>query len=133
VTTEFTIDRKVWLRALPRVPKDMPIDDIKATGSYLLREIDQKRCCLGIYLQACGVKDEDLQQVGSPGYMCRNKPHVRPLVPNWLIGSEDAVDRNSILSVSLMEFNDDDTCSDAKKESFIIETFAGQGIKVTFV
>lgn len=131
----FTIDRSIWLRALPPVPPGQPIDDIKATGSYLLREIDRKRCCLGIYLQACGVPDVVMEGIASPGYLFRERSEARPLMPEWLVDRDWDLGEggNSFVATALMEINDDDTIDDAAKEAFIIRTFAGEGVEVTFV
>lgn len=46
----FTIDRSVWLRG-------------ERLSSTLLRSCDGKRCCVGIYLAALGVPDEDLRDL----------------------------------------------------------------------
>lgn len=46
---QFTIDRRVWLRG------EGPV------SSYLLRKEDQKMCCVGMYLQACGVSRRMLE------------------------------------------------------------------------
>lgn len=124
---EFTIDRKVWLRANE--------EDRRGYGSYLLREIDQKRCCLGIYLSACGVPDKFLEGVGSPGLLHRQVPEVRDLIPRWLICDDPALSEggNSMSCSSMMEANDDDTTGDIEKESFLTERFAEQGVRVVFV
>lgn len=86
---ELVIDRKIWLRAKREDAKKWKLGD--ATGSYLLREQDGKRCCLGIYLAACGVPDVLLEAVASPGGLVRIhviEQSIRDLIPTWLRESE---------------------------------------------
>lgn len=45
---KLVIDRRVWLRGEG------------ANESYLLRSRDHKMCCVGIYLEACGVPKSEL-------------------------------------------------------------------------
>lgn len=125
---EFTIDRSMWLRG--REPG----------GSYLLREIDGKRCCLGFYLEACGVPDDQLRGYAAPGSVYRNRAEYRDLVPKWLIGppwhrlSDDPADAvNSITAQYLMEVNDATDSTDAEREALIAKTFADHGVEVHFV
>ena len=47
---KIIIDRKIWLHG----EKDLP------TGSWLHRSLDGKMCCVGIYLNQCGVSKKDL-------------------------------------------------------------------------
>lgn len=120
--THLTIDRKVWLRGQPG-------------RSYLLREFDQKRCCLGIYLNACGIEDKFLEGQGSPGNMLRMIPELNGRIPGWLVGTTRLDDDygNSVDAVSLMEVNDDSGTPDTDRERFIIEKFAENGVTVEFV
>lgn len=119
--TEFTIDRKVWLRGEPGC-------------SYLLREIDGKRCCIGIFLSACGVPDELLEGQGSPGGLMRSHPDLVATVPDWLFETRYDYDYgNSPRAQSLMGVNDDNSTPDWNKELFITEMFAEHGVKVVFL
>jgi hypothetical protein len=109
--TEFTIKRSEWLRG------EGP------TASYLQRESDGKRCCLGFYAIACGYSEADIINIPTP----------------WRLQSE--TEQQSIPSRAnhtlafhaLMEKNDDTCTDDAEKERFIIEEFSRIGITVTFV
>lgn len=134
---EFTIDRSIWLRSEYTKSLKGTLGEFVAgqpTGSYLLREADRKRCCLGIYLQACGVPDEALEGVASPGYLYRHRSDdVRKMLPSWLIGNINSIDVNSPDAAALMEVNDDDTTDDDTKEDFIIQKFSEHGVKVVFV
>lgn len=65
----FVIDRAKWARSRPM--------------STLLQD-DGKRCCVGIYLAACGMEDDQLL-----GYGAAHQDEVRPVLPAeaaWLVG-----------------------------------------------
>ena len=52
---KLTIDRNVWLRG-------------EGNGvSFLLREVDRKMCCVGIYLKACGILENECEVSRVPG------------------------------------------------------------------
>src|SRR5690348_15267405 len=45
---DLTIDRNIWLRGEEQ------------SQSFLLRTLDDRQCCVGIYLEACGVPRHSL-------------------------------------------------------------------------
>ena len=109
--TAFKIDRAIWLRGEGH------------ERSALLRVRDGKRCCdsVGIYLSACGVPDENLQDV-----RCAENVVGLPKQAKWLITGEHRRG-SSNLAQRLYTENDN-----AAKESAIAALFAEQGITVTF-
>jgi len=111
VVGEFTIDRKEWLRGEG------------VYQSYLLRARDGKRCCVGIYLKACGMSDEELS-----GVTGANEKPVCDLLPQeagWLLNWE--------LLGHLYVDNDERSTSESEREERIAEGFARNGIKVNFI
>lgn len=106
--TEFTIKRSEWLRGEGRA------------RSRLLRGSDAKKCCVGIYLSACGIPDSHLLDI-------RAAEDVRLPTPLWLhrewLHQEDAF--------RLYEINDDQI-EEQDRELEIASIFAAHGITVTF-
>ena len=107
---KLTIDRKVWFRG-------------SMFGSRLLRD-DEKMCCLGIYLESCGVKREDLLKKLSPKSLIANIP----MEAQWLIER----DSNSDLAKYLIEVNDNESFSDQEREHDLILFFAQAEVEVEF-
>jgi hypothetical protein len=111
----FTIDRATWLHGEG------------SEDSYLIRSRDSKKCCLGFYLENCGLPEEYLTDKMTPSY-CNVEMNAR--TPDWLL------DENK-LGVSwacqvLMNTNDDTTNSRSEKEASIIAGFKAVGIEVSF-
>lgn len=120
---KFTIVRKDWIRGGK--------DD---KGSYLLREIDRKRCCLGFYLQACGALDTEMENEASPIHVYRIRRD--DVVPDWLLGEsqiEQDVKTNSVDCLYLMEINDAPDIDEPDREARVTKIFKDQGVEVTFV
>jgi len=119
--TKLIIDRTIWLRG------ESP------NRSRLLRSDDGKRCCLGIYLGACGVPDEALMDVESPQGVLIRAAAVFPEQALWLL--EPKRDVNSDQAHRLMLQNDyfaEAGDNPETREQAIASVFADQGIEVTF-
>lgn len=129
---KLIIDRAVWLRG-------------EGKGkSFLLRQEDGKRCCLGIYLAALGVSDELLEHVGSPA---RGLQLSLPAEAGWLIEAEAYGFRfpheNSAVACDLMHMNDAPEhgylridgldLTEARREEFVAARFKEHGVEVEFV
>lgn len=114
----FTIDRFRWLHGEG------------SDKSYLFRPEDKKQCCLGFYLEACGLKRADLRhQLPSDCSGPRSD-----LVPVWLLGRRAFSGRiDSPQSSQLMRVNDSESWTDEERETRIIEIFKRKGVKVKFV
>lgn len=111
---KLTIDRNVWLRGEG------------ASASCLLREVDGKRCCLGIYLQACGVRDEELGYSESP-----EKIQHLPNQAQWLIEPTTYTDTGD--TCNLMERNDIREIGEDEREEKIASIFAKHNVEVEFI
>ena len=105
-------------------------------SSYLLRVTDQKMCCLGFYLAACGVQRSDLAGVEGPSALNVRQGSI-PNKAKWLFDSSaDAAalcHNHSKHCDDLMYINDDKVISDEEREQRIREIFAQHGIAVEFV
>ena len=139
-----TISRKRWLRG--------------EKESCLLREKDQKMCCLGFLLKAAGAKDKDIETLilpsdvyhvnGVKADFCLKKLPRQCLPLNnvkddfflvkgygYEIGDEageEAID-NDVWVYDIAWFNDDQCIDDHEREKAIRDILKSQGISVKFV
>lgn len=106
----LVIDRKIWLRG----------DD----ASYLLRPSDGKMCCLGIYLEACGINKNAMNGVNVPSSLGFILPEE---AARWMneMGCVDAT--------MAMNVNDNVGIDDVIREQRIAEIFARHDVEVEFV
>jgi len=111
---ELVIDREIWLRG--------------ENDSYLLRDSDDRRCCLGIYLEACGVDKEQLSNKQDPYDFARG--YKLPMQTTWLMLGDH---HNSDLAGQLMGANDDRNLLEEQREEEITFLFAKVGITVRFI
>lgn len=118
----FSIDRKTWFHG--------------QCGSRLLCQSDNKRCCLGFYLNACGLSDAEIADKSTPLSVFYENPNS---VPDWLIEQIGLAPIHTEIALHLMDVNDR-TMSSAgigyimrtEREAKITELFAQAGITVTF-
>jgi hypothetical protein len=111
----FTIDRATWLHGEG------------SEDSYLIRSRDSKKCCLGFYLENCGLPKEYLTDRMSPmGWDA--EMHAR--TPDWLFNGNKL--RVSDACQLLMNTNDAPTDPPSEKEASIIAGFKAVGIEVSF-
>lgn len=103
--------------------------------SRLLRPDDGKRCCLGFYLNACGLNDEALRDQRAPELIATEVS--RNAQASWLL--TDEYSRHSETAVDLMTENDElfDVAPFTDYVTYILEKmrhlselFARQGIAV---
>lgn len=127
---EFTIDRDKWLRGEGH------------SASKLLRPSDGKMCCLGMYLLACGLTPEEIQDQDAPGDVAWNATRVdgMPRRPIWNEGKlswllKDNANDCSETCVQLMSANDDQRrfVEETNREEKVAELFAKEGITVHFI
>lgn len=114
---ELIIKRSEWLRGEG------------ASKSYLLRDDDGMKCCLGFYSLACGLTEEQIRNKDTVAALQLETACALPETLMWLIGGARW---NSEVAISLMDVNDDETKSDVEREAFIIEEFAKHGVTVRF-
>ena len=108
---ELIIDREIWLRG--------------ETDSYLMRESDGKKCCLGIYLESCGVDSNSLKQITDAPAL----PVELPEQAGWLMDGNV----NSDLGAHLMSANDDGQIRPIEREREIRHFFYQVGITLRFI
>jgi hypothetical protein len=109
---KFTVDRKRWLRGEGE------------QNSLLLRESDNKMCCLGFACLAAGHTEDEIRNVATPTGLNRERG-LRCLLPNY----------NSRAISWAMEWNDcpgDASLTEEKREQVIAEKLAEIGIEVVF-
>lgn len=127
---KLVIDRRIWLRGEPEVVGGKWED-----ASQLHRAKDEKMCCVGIYLHACGMSIEALSGHGEAESVLTNdvsnefydeeKTFIEEAC--WLIA-----DRSDPAS-KLYATNDDSTLPEDVREQIIAKTFAQYGVDVEFV
>ncbi|MEK6883939.1 MAG: hypothetical protein AABY22_30190, partial [Nanoarchaeota archaeon] len=96
---KLTIDRKIWLRG-------------QRESALLVKS--GKMCCVGIYLNACGVSSDDLYNILDPSYL------EIPKKAKWLTCSSGS---NSKSSIDLMNINDKIGTKLKKRETEIKKIF----------
>ena len=108
----FIIDRKIWLRGE---------DD-----SYLLRKKDKKQCCVGIFLNACGVTKKALRGLRTldSNLVLRDK-----FLKTWQETWTKSLDSGFAQMYSV---NDNEITSEYVREKAIKGLFSERGISVSF-
>jgi hypothetical protein len=111
----LVIDREVWLRGDPFLSK--------------LLDDRGKRCCVGIYLQSCGMADEVLRDMRSvDGLVATYGDEVLPERARWMYDGRDVPKWNRIYNR-----NDATGVDEDKREADIAAKFAAYGVDVTFI
>lgn len=127
--TEVTVERHRWYRG-------------QKQGSMLLRNQDNKMCCLGFAALACGLGPKQIRGIPTPAAVSGAEA-----VPVWLNLITKGVGEtltlvtkemgetltDSPLCLSLMGANDSEYTSDAVKEELIAEEGLNAGLKFVFV
>lgn len=112
---EFVVDRAVWLRGEG------------SENSRLLRRQDDKMCCLGIYLDACGIAAEKLEDQATPEDVDPSED-----IPAWLYRLTKDSKECTAKVWNLIDTNDDEDIPETEREAEVERLFANEGIKVTF-
>ena len=99
--------------------------------SRLLRPTDTLMCCLGIYLESCGVPEELLS--GAPYPTGSALRQAIPEHARWLLEPEPPDDDKMSDRTLLATTNDAEHVSDRERERIIRRTFAKHGVEVSFV
>lgn len=77
----FVIDRNIWNRGY------------KLNTECQLKNVDeQSYCCLGIYLNSCGISDESLEDRLMPEDLVKESNIDPDLIPDWMIHSYNDYD-----------------------------------------
>ena len=114
----FTISRKEWLRGEG------------AQNSFLLRESDGKRCCVGIYAKALGVPDDKLCGCIWPDP--RTAGTWDAAEAPWLLSHWDAAAASEDRLHLPISNDSRNFTSEIEREHLIAEEFAKHGVEVTF-
>lgn len=136
--TRFTIDRSKWLAG----HEDLLNDRFGEGTVSCLCDDRGNKCCLGFYLNACGIKESKLTPYADAADYCTNEK-TRPAAEwGWLL--ENPISplrgllRNSEHANKLINANDDfhepyKGRPDSEREAEVKALFAEQGIKVEFI
>ena len=89
-------------------------------NSYLLRPDDEKQCCLGFYLEACGVSRNRLAGKREPREL-----HGVPAEAEWTVSDSETV-------LKLMDINDGSAGGRVNRK-LIAKLFKQKGVEVEFV
>lgn len=111
---KLVIDRSKWIRGEGHA------------SSKLLRERDEKMCCLGFYCRALDVPRNYMLEEGEINFALGAR------TPAWLRTYQEEDSQHNI-EFDLYEINDDTVIDDAEREAKIIELFKLGGIEVEFV
>lgn len=112
---ELVIDRAVWLRG-------------EYGHSLLFRPSDERMCCLGIYLAACGVSRRRLTNQGGP----RDVPGRIPKQAMWLLKNPHHREASD-LAYDLMRANDTEDVRANTREAKVRGLFKQAGVLVRFI
>ncbi len=121
--SKFVIDRSIWMRG---------------DGNGKLLDSKGQRCCVGIYLKACGISDTKMLAIGTANSLVFRYRDTRPgeHVPKWLLKSVPAISSDAVTASEdaekLYSVNDSIGFSEEKREQEVKEHFAKNGIKVSF-
>ncbi len=126
---KIIIDRKIWLHGKKQIDNT---GDKPAKASALYRLLDKKMCCIGIYLNQCGIPKKilldkpDAMDVLDAGFKL-------PKQAAWLIktdtySSEKEYYNNSEDSGMLMTINDG-----TANEDKIKKLFAKHNVEIEFI
>lgn len=124
---KLVIDREKWLRGQG------------AELSKLLRREDEKMCCVGFYLESCGVPRETLL-----GNAAAHSPEVALILPDeakWLNNGDLYLPNSSPIGRELYAINDriiilnslTPTMDELERENRVMELFSQQGVEVEFI
>lgn len=125
---KLVIDRNIWLRGEGE------------EASFLLRQDDQKMCCVGIYLEALGVDRGHLN-----GANAAHHPGLSEMLPKeamWLVyqdtmhrwmPSDKACRLYAANDGEQHSLNDPSFDTEEERENYIRDAFATQGVEVEFI
>jgi len=126
---KFTIDRDRWQRGAPA--KNGLGDELR---TQLLSSKTGKMCCLGFFLESCGMSLFDIEDKASPDGL---SAYVIPTQASWLLerNYSSAGHHNSKSCGDLMCINDSEKSfrSEEDRESDIRDEFLRNRVEVEFI
>lgn len=115
--TELTIYEDDWLRG-------------KGSGNSALFTGAGTQCCLGQYLEACGVPRQEMLNIGTvAGFFDKTQ---LPKFLAWLTERSTTYHFNSAEGVNLMTANDDIELTEEERKPVVAAAFGAHGVHVTF-
>jgi hypothetical protein len=138
---EFTIKRSLWDRG-ERFKEERKERD-RVPNPALKHVQDGKMCCLGFYLEACGVPVENLKGHPDPKAVLENNNIELPQEAQWLVFldhpdlDESEMEGHQCMTVwwdnsgpcqELMEANDDEVIAEDTREARVQRLFAEHAI-----
>ena len=121
--TAFTLPRSIWARGEGSIK------------SYLLRAADGKMCCVGVYLEACGVSRESLkgEREAQSVQLGEDPPYTAEDLIADRDGAGEAIatlynDNDEVIGKGVSTF-----ANEEEREERIIEGFADLGVVCTIV
>jgi len=132
---KFTIDRSKWRTGRYGVSDD----EVPNIGPSQLLNEDGFMCCLGFYLEACGLHRDALFTQLDPSQVLESDAAEPEQIPAWLLNAGDLDEtggkvQSSDLCNSLISDNDDDEyLLDDTRETSIANRFLEVGVDVEFV
>ncbi len=120
MSKEFTIDRSKWLRG-----------EVFPGVNSVLCDRDGRKCCLGFYLESCGVSPGALTDEPCP----EDVAHDIPEEAEWLVYGKYGDDpKDSVFAEALISANDEvSDYTEEEREQLITGVFADRGVTVHFV
>ncbi len=119
---KLVIDRATWLRGEG------------SEDSYLYRQSDEKKCCIGFYCLVVGLDIQRISGYQLPEYLFTGKDNADVAKLDRLLERKDTgaiVD--SEICGKLVSANDSERISDLERELKIAELFAQIDVEVEFV
>jgi hypothetical protein len=104
---QVTVDRKKWLRGEGD------------TYSFLLRETDQKMCCIGFLAKQIGASDEEILNCSTLNQVHTNEANAY-------------VDANGNDLAEAYRINDSDAYTDTNREELLVQLGKRMGVEFTF-
>lgn len=145
---EVTVRRSEWLRGKDSVSHDATETQPAYGGSFLYREDDGKKCCLGFACLAAGLSIQQIKGVPTPGSVARKLQDKFPKELSGLVEYNDGTRHlysliDSGICTALMSDNDrmwhsafgdaDSEYTDAEREAYLTKMGLEVGIKFTFI
>lgn len=115
---KLVIDREIWLRG----------DD---ESSMLFNSSDGRSCCVGIYLEDCGVPDDVMDGIPDVAQLVAHVgDEILPKRAAWLLDEEG---KDVAAKIDLYLHNDSDEIGEGEREEMVAERFAEYGVDVSFI
>lgn len=113
---KFVVKKSQWLRGE------------SSSKSYLLRQLDNKMCCLGFASLACKIDQSDISGIRIPTSVASHSKYPKSFFANF---DEDEFEESNCIG-EIMEINDDPSLGDEERMSQLTKKFSKIGIEIVF-